>query len=346
MRRNPIAAGSAVALLSAVAFGVTTPLVQRFGRGVGPFTTAALLYAGAAVVSLPLRGRAREGRLRKGDLARVALVAALGAVVAPVALAWGLQRTSGVGASLLLNLEAVLTVVLARLVWREPIGARVGAAVAAMVAGGAIIVAHGSALTVEGGLGAAAVALATLAWAADNVLGRPLADRDATAVVLAKGSLGAAASVVIAACAREPWPDLGAALALLACGAVGYGVSLRLYLGAQRLVGAARTGSVFAAAPFMGAIVAWTMGQAAGGVWTAAAGVLCAVGVVLHLTEAHEHPHEHAADEHDHTHRHDDGHHDHAHEPPVLGEHSHPHRHDHVRHAHPHGLDAHHRHEH
>ena len=47
------------------------------------------------------------------------------AIAAPVALAWGLQHTSGVVASLLLSLEAVFTVLLARAIWSEPIGVRV-----------------------------------------------------------------------------------------------------------------------------------------------------------------------------------------------------------------------------
>ena len=41
---------------------------------------------------------------------------------------------------------------------------------------------------------------------------------------------------------REPLPDASAALARLAIGATGYGLSLRLYLLAQRAFGAARTG--------------------------------------------------------------------------------------------------------
>ena len=49
---------------------------------------------------------------------------------------------------------------------------------------------------------------------------------------------------------REALPDPRAALALLGIGAVGYGLSLRLYLLAQRELGSARTGSVFAVGPF------------------------------------------------------------------------------------------------
>ena len=354
-------AGGLLALASAVAFGASTPFVQRSGRGIGPFTTAALLYGGAAVYSAcsaprfvrrpPPRPGAPRGRasLEASDLPRLAVVASLGAVVAPVALAWGLQRTSGVGASLLLNLEAVFTVLLARALWAEPIGARVGIALLAMTGGGALLVAGvvvGDASLPAAGWGALAVIGATLAWAADNSVGRPLSDREPTSVVLAKGSLGAAASSALAVASGEGLPSVRAALALAACGAIGYGASLTLYLRAQRQIGAARTGSIFAAAPFVGAAIAWGLGQRPAGPSTLVAGGLFAVGLWLHLTEHHEHEHTHDAIAHDHTHSHDDSHHDHVHEVPPEGEHTHAHRHERMSHAHPHGLDLHHRHPH
>ena len=54
----------------------------------------------------------REAALRRSDLPRMLAMAGFGAVVGPVALAWGLQRTSGSSASLMLTCEAVFTAVL------------------------------------------------------------------------------------------------------------------------------------------------------------------------------------------------------------------------------------------
>lgn len=343
---RPMGAGGVLALASAVAFGATTPMVQWFGRGLGPFTTAALLYGGAALFSaLPAARRERAG-LRRSDLGRLVVVASLGAVVAPVALAWGLQHTSGVSASLLLNLEAVFTVLLARALWSEPIGARAAGALLAMTAGGALLVAATPSSRPGAGLGALAVVGATLAWAADNAVGRPLADRDPTRVVLAKGILGAAASAALAVAFGETPPGAGPSAGLALCGALGYGASLALYLRAQREIGAARTGSIFAAAPFVGAALAWAIGQRAAGPATLAAGGLFVAGLWLHLTERHEHVHTHGAIEHDHAHSHGDLHHDHVHDVYPPGEHAHPHRHEPTTHVHPHGLDVHHRHRH
>jgi hypothetical protein len=143
----------------------------------------------------------------------------------------------------------------------------------------------------------------------------------------------------------ESWPASSACAGLVAVGATGYGLSLRLYLRAQRELGAGRTGSVFASAPFWGAALAWALGEHAGA-FTLVAAALMIVGLVLHLTEHHSHAHVHEPLEHEHPHSHDDGHHDHTHDPMPAGEHTHPHRHGRLVHDHPHVPDLHHEHGH
>ena len=103
--------------------------------------------------------------------------------------------------------------------WAEPIGIRVAVALAATSGAGATLVVGGSAVSLDAGLGAFAVVVATLAWAGDNVYGRPLADRNPARVVLAKGALGAALSVFLACAFGDPWPRWPSAVALVACGA-------------------------------------------------------------------------------------------------------------------------------
>jgi drug/metabolite transporter (DMT)-like permease len=127
--RWPAVRGSLLALTAAVLFGISTPLLQKLGTGVGAFTTAALLYAGAAIVGALLRRRVeREARLERDDIPRLLAMAACGAVVGPVALVWGLQRTSATSASLMLTLEAVFTALLAWRLYHETMGRRVWAA--------------------------------------------------------------------------------------------------------------------------------------------------------------------------------------------------------------------------
>lgn len=345
--RWPALRGGLIALTAAVLFGVSTPLVQRFGLGIGSFTTAALLYAGAALIGALLRRPIeREARVQRSDAPRLGLMALFGAIIGPVALAWGLQRTSGASASLMLTLEAVFTAVLARLWYHETLDRRVILAMALLTLGGMALVLDRA----EGGpsqmLGLLAVMAATAAWGVDNTLSRAVADRDPGQVVMFKGALGAVITTMAAFALGEPVPGLWPALALLAVGATGYGLSLRFYLLAQRAFGAARTGSVFAFAPFVGALFAFVLGERSGSVWMLAGAVLMASGIVLHLAESRGHEHAHDEEEHEHAHSHDDGHHTHAHDPVPAGSHSHLHHHTPTRHAHPHVPDEQHAHRH
>jgi drug/metabolite transporter (DMT)-like permease len=344
---RPALRGGLLALLAATLFGVSTPLVQQLGQGLGPFTTAALLYLGAAVIGGLLRQKVdKEARVLRADLSRLLVVALFGAVLGPVALAWGLQRTSGTGASLMLTLEALFTAVLAWRLYGETMDRRVWAAMALLFAGGVLLILDQGLASGGQWYGLLAVLAATAAWGMDNTLSRALAERDPAQVVLVKAVLGATATSVLALISREPLPAVGAVLGLMAVGATGYGLSLRFYLLAQREFGAARTGSVFAFAPFIGAALAFALGDRSAGWGMAVGGALMLTGVAVHLAESHDHEHEHDAMEHEHAHRHDDGHHDHHHDVMPDGAHSHAHRHEPARHSHAHAPDVHHLHDH
>ncbi len=346
MRLSSLTRGVLLAVAAALAFGLSTPLIQRAGEGIGTFTVAALLYIGAAGLAGLTGGARMLPRSSWGTLAGMGLA---GACLAPALLAAGLAQSSGVAASLLLNLEAVFTVLLAVIVHREAVGARVWVAVAVIAGGGALLAWDRG----EGGFGVQPGLLlvigATLGWAVDNTLSRHLAEAPPEQVVWGKGLIGAALSVLLARLTGEALPGWAAAAALLSIGAVGYGASLRLYLLAQRDLGSARTGSVFAVGPFAGALAAAAAGESFGGWLSAAGSAAILIGVWLHLTEEHDHPHDHPALSHDHPHRHDDGHHeDHLHLPDHAGiapgtSHTHVHAHAPLSHRHPHGEDIHHR---
>ena len=122
MPRSPVATGVLLAAIAAIAFGVTTPIVAWAGSDTGPLATASLLYAGAALTALVLQAtvRKREASVQRSDAPRLIAIAVVGGAIAPSLLAWGLQRAGATAGALLLNLEAVFTVLLARVFFHEP----------------------------------------------------------------------------------------------------------------------------------------------------------------------------------------------------------------------------------
>lgn len=139
---------------------------------------------------------------------------------------------------------------------------------------------------------------------------------------------------------------MGAALVALVIGGFGYGVSITLWVAGARDLGAARGQLVFATAPFVGAVVAWTVLGDAASRREVTSLVIAIAGVSFVMGSDHEHDHHHAPVAHDHEHTHDDGHHDHVHTDASAERHQHAHAHDTLIHRHPHVPDVHHRHDH
>ena len=335
--------GSLVGLGSALLFGLGAPISKLLLPRAQPLTLAALLYLGAGAAFLVARPRRPEARLARADAPTLAAAVIAGAALGPVLMLWGLVRVSGLTGSLLLNLEAPFTIALAVLAFGEHLSRREAVAAAVIVAGAAMLGARGD--WSGSGAGAVAIALACACWALDNNLAARLALKDPVQVLRIKTLCAGAANLALAFALGQPLPPLAASAAALALGAVSYGASLLLYLRAQRALGAARQGALFAAAPFAGAAAAIPLLGDRPAPLDLAAAALMALGVAALLRAKHEHLHTHQPIEHDHLHVHD-AHHQHAHEGQSVEPHSHPHRHDALTHAHAHVSDAHHRHPH
>ena len=339
------------ALLAAILFGASTPFAKLLLGEVSPWLLAGLLYLGSGfglVLARLLRDRGwKPSGLAAGEWPWLLGAIVFGGALGPLALMFGLTHTSASTASLLLNLEAVLTAVIAWVVFKENADRRIVFGMLAIVAGGVVLAwADG-----QGGatdwLGPLAIIGACLCWAIDNNLTRRVSASDALFIA---GIKGAIAGVVNAALALALGASLPAALVLvgtLSVGLLGYGISLVFFVLALRGLGTARTGAYFSIAPFIGTAVSLALlGESTSAAfWLAAA--LMGWGVWLHLTEHHEHEHIHEPMEHSHRHIHD-AHHRHQHDIEWNGEeaHEHWHRHEAMVHKHPHYPDTHHRHEH
>lgn len=340
------------ALGAAALFGASTPFAKQFVGGMPALLLAGLLYLGSGIGLLGLR-LLRDRGWRNPGLARFEwpwLLAAIacGGVVGPTLLMLGLARMSAASASLLLNLEGVLTALLAWFVFKENTDRRVALGMLLVVLGGLVLSWSSAQSSVgTGWLGAALIGGACLSWALDNNLTRQVSNSDALFIAGLKGLAAAAVNIGLARVmgpSLPPWSVVGPVLLI---GFLGYGVSLALFVVALRGLGAARTGAYFGAAPFMGAAIAIGVFHEATSPLFWSAGLLMALGIWLHLTERHEHLHHHHAMQHGHPHTHDE-HHQHLHADPQDEQEPHDHVHAHapLSHSHRHFPDTHHRHGH
>ncbi|MDE2261362.1 MAG: EamA family transporter [Gammaproteobacteria bacterium] len=339
------------ALAAALLFGASTPLAKQLLRDTSPMLLAGLLYLGSGIgltAGRLLRDRGwRAPALVPAEWLWLLLAIGFGGVLAPLLLMLGLAQASAASASLLLNLEAVLTALLAWVVFRENTDRRVVLGMALIVAGAAVLAGRGASYESGFQWGALLIALACLCWALDNNLTRKVSASDAVFLAGVKGLAAGVVNTGLALLLGERLPGPAGMAGAMAVGLLGYGISLVLFVLALRGLGAARTGAYFSTAPFMGAAIAvLAFGEHTSSTfWLAAA--LMAAGVWLHLQERHEHMHTHSPVTHAHRHVHDE-HHQHSHELDRGGREPHTHAHTHapLSHSHPHYPDIHHPHEH
>ncbi len=342
--------GTREAFAAAVLFGAATPFASRLAGDASPQVLAGLLYLGTGLVlgcSMLLWPTRREAPLTHRELPALAGAIAFGGGLGPLLLMIGLKTTPASTASLLLNLEVVLTALVAWVIFHEGVNWRVASGLMCIVTGG-VVVSWTTAGSFGVPIGAFAVAGACGCWAIDNNLTQLVSAKDPRQIATLKGLVAGGANLTIGLLVGGRLPSASTTAATMGIGVVGYGVSLMLFVIALRSLGSARTSTYFAIAPFVGVGVA-IVGfgdRVTMRLWPAAG--LMAFGIWLHLAERHEHRHRHAPVTHVHAHTHDDRHHTHVH--PVGDDDAevHVHEHDHpdVVHAHPHRPDIHHRHRH
>src|SRR6266498_2275128 len=222
MRRGPL-----LALAAALLFGVSTPIAKLLLGRTDPVLLASLLYLGSGIglAAWRISGRRHrsETQLSRGDWPWLAGAVLAGGVVAPVLLLVGLSRSSAASSSLLLNLEGVLTALLAWVVFRENFDRRIALGMAAITAGGVLLSWAGRP---EVGVpwGPLAVAGACLCWAIDNNLTRRVSAGDPLQVAAVKGLAAGAVNLTIALAAEARLPDVLTVAEAAAVGLLGYGV--------------------------------------------------------------------------------------------------------------------------
>jgi drug/metabolite transporter (DMT)-like permease len=161
------------ALAAALLFGASTPLAKLLVGSTSPLLLAGLLYLGSGIglgALLLLRTLRSPTAAQAMTIPRTDLPWLLGAVVfggllGPALPMWGLTSTHGATASLLLNVEGVLTAVIAWVVFRENAHRQVVLGMLCIVLGGVILSWEPGASAPS--TGALLVAAACLCWAID-----------------------------------------------------------------------------------------------------------------------------------------------------------------------------------
>ena len=311
------------AILAAVFYAVNVPVSKVLLREVGPTTMAALLYLGAGVGIGMLSLFSRNSWEKSEPLSKKDLPYVIGMIVldiaAPIFLMLGISYGSSANASLLGNFEIVATTLIALFIFREAVSKRLWAAIA-LITLSSILLSFEGTDSFRFSYGSLFVLLATVCWGFENNCTRNIASKSTYEIVVLKGIFSGLGSLLIAFIMRETMPGTGYAVVALLLGFVSYGLSIFLYVRAQRVLGAAKTSAYYAVAPFVGAFLSFVFlkEQLSWKYLTALAVMIAGSALVVVDTLIRQHAHQHV---HTFTHTHDGSTHTHT----VVHTHEHNH---------------------
>ncbi len=324
------------AFLAAVFYAINVPISKILLDHVGPTMMAAFLYLGAGIgigilAQVNKKDSESAEKLSKKDLPYVIGMIVLD-IAAPIFLMLGISYGSSANASLLGNFEIVATTLIALLVFKEKVSAKLWIAIALITASSVLLSFEGTdSFTFT--VGSVFVLLATVCWGLENNCTRNISSKSTYDIVVLKGVFSGLGALIIALIKRESFPGIVYIAAALLLGFVAYGLSIFLYVRAQNVLGAAKTSAYYAVAPFVGAFLSFVfLKEQLSWIYLAALIVMIAGSVLVAadtLGRYHAHQHQHTF-----THTHDGSTHTHT----VMHAHGHNHYVTDAKHGHHHAV--------
>ena len=267
--------GYVAAVASAVLFGMAATLNKIVLKDVHPLIVAGLIYFIAGIVLFCVRlsplqklvlsimetPTKTETAIGKRDFEILAMVILSGAVVAPFLFLYGLSETTAVNASLLSNAEALFTVFIALLFFKER-GARKDYVGILLLIIGAIFLTTNAEFQklslAREILGNALIVGACLFWGIDNNLSKLVSKkRDLVLLTALKCSIGGGILLFLSISLKINFQiPLFSLPYLFSVGAFSIGFSILLFLFALREIGSMKTGIIFSTSSLFGAAFA------------------------------------------------------------------------------------------
>ena len=311
------------AVLAAVFYAVNVPFSKQLLQDVPPTFMASFLYFGAGIgvgimYLFHWSNEQKEERLTKDNLPYTIGMVLLD-IFAPIFLMLGVSIGSSANASLLGNFEIVATTLIALLIFKETVSKRLWIAILFITISSIILSFEGSG-SFHFSLGSLFVLLATICWGMENNCTRKISEKSTYQIVTIKGLCCGLGSFVVASVVGESLPSVKYIIFAMLLGFVAYGLSIFLYIRAQRDLGAAKTSAYYAVAPFIGTFLAFVInGEQLSvaylvGLFFMIIGTLFVVADTL--VKNHSHLHTHLI-----THTHDGSTHTHV----ITHEHGHEH---------------------
>lgn len=249
--------GTSLALLSGIFYAISIPFSKILLTQIGSTLLAGLLYLGAGIgigiiylIKKIFFKQNKELNLSKKDFPYVLLMVLLD-IAAPILLLLGINFSSTYSVSLISNFELIATSLIATIIFKEKNSLKVYCGIIIVfIASLLLMIDFNDGIKFSWGL--LFVLMACIVWGFENNCTKKIAEKSPYQITIIKGIFSGIGSIILGLILNEKINDYSYLLYSLLLGFFSFGLSVFLYVLAQRYLGASKTSLFYAINPFVG----------------------------------------------------------------------------------------------
>ncbi len=245
------------AILAALFYSISIPFSKLFIGEIPSTMLAGLLYLGAGFGMMVVYGiniakkiPLESESLNKKDIPYVILMIILD-IVAPILLMSAISISNPSNISLINNFEIVTTSLIALLFFKEKISFKLWIGIILVIIS-SIILSFDFTSKLNLNIGSLLAILACISWGLENNCTRQISNKNPFQIVILKGIFSGIGALLVSLFLKEKINSFVYLLYALILGFISYGLSVFLYVKAQKNLGAAKTSAFYSIAPFLG----------------------------------------------------------------------------------------------
>jgi drug/metabolite transporter (DMT)-like permease len=285
IQRGIVLVGYGSAILAAALFGSVSTISKPVLSTVSPVLLSSLVYIISGLTFTPIAQKTERKKVSKKYYYLVLVTATIGAAAAPIMFFTGLQLTTAANTALLSNGETVFSILFALVFFKEKLK-RAGYAAVALILIGVFIVTtnfHFDSSMMQFNSGNILVIGATALWGLDNNISKIITRHlQISRLVQLKSLTGGSISLFAVLLIGIPLKIQGTQIIpIVLVGALGFAISLYLYLHGIRRIGVVKSSSLLSLSSVFGLIFAAVLLHEPIGVYQLIAVVIMFSGVCL-----------------------------------------------------------------
>jgi len=256
---NKTTLGFLLAIGSAFLYGLSTPINKILLLTINPFVLSGWSYLFSGIFTLPsFRKNKSDTSLKKDDIPKLLIIILFGSILGPIIFFFGLNLSTSFQASLFQYSEAIFTILIALIIFKEKISRNTWLGISIILTTLIFWSIDFNIFRISQiiGTGVIFILIGCACWAIDNNTTQSLGDKSSFQITSIKCIVGGLISLLLALFLNlNILLNIEYLMAILIIGILTFGFSIICFISALKFIGTVNTVTIVSLSPFIAALL-------------------------------------------------------------------------------------------